>query len=200
MVDLEIILRAHGFRKILEFSPPVFNTPSVLEVRPRDHFGDRSEVDRGSLDCDNTGRRRVSLACLFWLFFELPRVLFDEGHAFEGESDGASAVYRRRNSALECMSQRCGSSVKDRSTFFDYNLGYQLSGVDCRGLLVSAGGQPNSRPMMDSSIPNNKTPLGLALLIKLVPCTEEFDVSSELVECNTNFWSVSEDSTSLRGL
>ena len=144
MVDLEIIFRAHGFRKILEISPPVFITPSVLEVRPRDHFGDRSEVDRGSLDGDNTGRCRISLACLFWLLFDLPRVLFDEGHAFEGESDGASAVHRRRNSALECMSQRCESSVKNRSSFFNYNLGYQFSGVDCRGLLVSAGGQRNS--------------------------------------------------------
>lgn len=194
----EIDLRTHGLCKILEFGPPVLITPSVLEVCPRDHFANRGEVDRGSLDGDNTGRCRVSSTCLFWLIFELPRMLFDEGHAFEGESDGASAVHRRRNSALECMSQRCESSVKNRSPFFNYNLGYQFCAVDCRGLLVSAGGRSNTAPTMDLNAPNNKTPLSFALLIEFIPCTEEFDIPSELVECDTNFWSVNQDRTSLR--
>lgn len=93
IVDAEIILRAHGFRKILVSSPPVINAPSALEVRPRDRLGDGSEMDRGSLDGYNTGRSGVSLACLLWLCFDLPRMLFDEGHTFEGESNGTSAVH-----------------------------------------------------------------------------------------------------------
>jgi len=43
---------------------------------------------------------------------------------------------------------------------------------------------------MSSNLPNNEAPFSLALLIKLVPCPQEPDVSSELIERDTNLWRV----------
>jgi hypothetical protein len=53
--------------------------------------------------------------------------------------------------------------------------------------------------MVSLNIPNDKTPFSFSLLIEFVPCTEELDVPSELIERETNFWCVSQDSTTLGG-
>ena len=111
------------------FPPHVFPSP-VLHVCVLHHFAHRSEFDTCSLNSDH--------GCAFGgrVTAGGPGVLLEERHTLDRQPYRTGTVYRRWDTALKCVPERSGTSIKETTAFLNKDLGYDVRRIYLRRLFA----------------------------------------------------------------
>lgn len=137
-VLLQNVLPCHQIlNQISDLRPPLLRPSPIRGIRMFLHLRRRNKYHPGSLDGDYSSTLSGGFLQVTRLLEEERMMVFDEGHAFECEPDGAGSVSWGGDTTLEGVSERGGAGIEEFAAFFFEHLGYYVEGVDFGCCLVS---------------------------------------------------------------